>query len=66
MCGWNERVLNVVLYDDNPARNSPLSKVLDHQMAVDVKEDFLSNFPDILIIFKWHIPKDLLCIIKHS
>ncbi len=32
--------------------SSPLSKVLDHQMAADVKADFLSNFLYILIIFK--------------
>ncbi len=37
---------------------SPLSKVLDHQMAADVKEDFMYNFMYILIIFKWQIHKD--------
>ncbi len=31
---------------------SPLFKVLDHQVAADVKGDFLSNFRYILIIFK--------------
>ncbi len=31
---------------------SPLSNVLDHNMAADVKEDFLSNFLYIVIIFK--------------
>ncbi len=35
-----------------------LSNVLDHQVAVDVKGDFLSNFLYILIIFKWQIHKD--------
>ncbi len=38
--------------------HSPLSKVLDHQMAAYVKEDFRSNFLYILIIFKWQIHKD--------
>ncbi len=37
---------------------TPLSNVLDHQVAADVKEDFLSNFLYILIIFKWHLHKD--------
>ncbi len=32
--------------------NSPLSNVLDHQVAADVKEGILSNFLYILIIFK--------------
>ncbi len=32
--------------------NSPLSNVVDHQVAADVKGDFLSNFLHILIIFK--------------
>ncbi len=39
-------------------RNSPLSKVLDHQVAAYVKLDFLSNFQYILIICKWQIHKD--------
>ncbi len=38
--------------------NSLLSNVLDHQVAADVKGDFLSNFLYILIIFKWQIHKD--------
>ncbi len=38
--------------------NSPLSKVLDHQVAADIKGDFISNFLYILIIFKWQIHKD--------
>ncbi len=37
---------------------SPLSKVLDHQVAAYVKGDFLSNFLYILIIFKSKIHKD--------
>ncbi len=36
----------------------PLSKVQDHQVAADVKGDFLSNFLYILIIFKRRIQKD--------
>ncbi len=31
---------------------SQLSNVLDHQVAADVKGDFLSNFLKVLIIFK--------------
>ncbi len=41
--------------------NHFVSKVLDHQMAADVKEDFLSDFLYILVIFKWQIHKDDLC-----
>ncbi len=37
---------------------SPLSKVLDHQVAAYVKGDILSNFLYILIIFKGQIHKD--------
>ncbi len=36
----------------NTSQYSPLSNVLDHQVAADVKRDFLSNFLYILIIFK--------------
>ncbi len=44
---WGINVISAMI-------NSPLSKVLDHQVAADVKgDDFLSNFPYILIIFKW-------------
>ncbi len=38
--------------------NSPLSNLLNHQVAVDVKGGFLSHFPYILIIFKWQIHED--------
>ncbi len=40
--------------------HSPLSYVLDHQVAADVKGDILSNVLYILIIFKWQIHKDSL------
>ncbi len=36
---------------------SLLSEMLDHQVAAYVKEDFLSNFLYILIIFKQQLPK---------
>ncbi len=36
------------------------SDVLDHQVAADVKEDFLFNFLKNLIIFKLQIHKDEL------
>ncbi len=38
--------------------NSQLSKVLDHQMTADVKENFLYIILYISIIFKWQIHKD--------
>ncbi len=40
---------------------SPLSNVLDHQVAAYVKGDFLPHFLYILMIFEWQIHEDDLC-----
>ncbi len=43
---------NTVIGREKIPRYSPLSNVLDHQVAADVKGDFLSNFLYIFSHFK--------------